>query len=166
MAAGATYEPIATTTLGTAASTITFSSISSAYTDLKIVLVGTITSVVDLIMQYNSDTATNYSYTRLQGNGTATSTDTTPNNADIRISFGNPSTSVPFMITNDIFSYAGSTFKSALTTYSGDTNGAGSVGRTISTWRSTSAITSVVMTASGSTWKVGTTATLYGILRA
>ena len=161
-----TYDSIATTTLSSATSSITFSSISSAYTDLRIVLVGTVTSIVDLIMQYNSDTATNYSYTRLQGTGTAVSTDTTSNNSNIRISFGNPSTSVPFMITNDIFSYAGSTFKSALTTYSGDTNGAGSVGRTISTWRSTSAITSVVMTASGSTWTVGTTATLYGIKKA
>jgi hypothetical protein len=158
-----TYEPIATNTLGSAASSITFSSIPATYTDLRIVLVGTVTSIVDLIMQYNSDTATNYSYTRLQGTGASVSTDTTSNNSNIRISFGNPSTSVPFMITNDIFSYAGSTFKPALTTWSGDTNGSGSVGRTISTWRSTAAITSVVMTASGDTWKVGTIATLYGI---
>jgi hypothetical protein len=42
----ATYEPIATTTLGGAAATITFSSISSAYTDLRIVLVGTTTASV------------------------------------------------------------------------------------------------------------------------
>jgi hypothetical protein len=161
-----TYDSIATTTLSSATSSITFSSISSAYTDLRIVLVGTVTSIVDLIMQYNSDTATNYSYTRLQGNGSSVSTDTTSTNADIRISFGNPSTSIPFMITNDIFSYAGSTYKPALTTFSGDTSGAGTVGRTISTWRSTSAINSVVLTASGSTWKVGTTATLYGILKA
>jgi len=161
-----TYDSIATTTLSSATSSITFSSISSAYTDLRIVLVGTVTSVVDLIMQYNSDAATNYSYTRLQGNGAAASTDTTNNNGNIRISFGNPSTSIPFMITNDIFSYAGSTYKTALTTFSGDTNGSGSVGRTVSTWRSTAAITSVVMTADGDTWKVGTTATLYGILKA
>lgn len=161
-----TYEPIATSTLGSAASSITFSSIPGTYTDLRIVLVGTVTDIVDLIMQYNSDTATNYSYTRLQGNGTAAATDTTSNNANIRISFGNPSTSIPFLITNDIFSYAGSTYKTSLTTFSGDTNGAGSVGRTVGLWRSTSAVTSVVMTASGSTWKSGTTATLYGILKA
>lgn len=161
-----TYEPIATTTLGGAAASITFSSIAATYTDLRIVLVGTITSIVDCIMQYNSDTATNYSYARLSSNGTATSTDTINNNGNIRISFGNPSTSIPFMITNDIFSYAGSTYKTALTTWSGDTNGSGNVGRIVSTWRSSAAITSVVMTASGSTWTTGTTATLYGILKA
>ena len=36
MAAGATYEPIATTTLGSAAADITFSSIASTWTDLRI----------------------------------------------------------------------------------------------------------------------------------
>jgi hypothetical protein len=158
-----TYEPIATTTLSSAAASITFSSIAATYTDLRIVLVGTVTSIVDCIMQYNSDTAGNYSYTRLQGTGTAVQSDATANSTNIRISYGNPSTSIPFMITNDIFSYAGSKYKPTLTTWSGDTNATGNVGRTVSTWRSTAAITSVVMTASGSTWKVGTIATLYGI---
>ena len=35
----ATYEPIATTTLGSAATNITFSSIPATYTDLRLVLV-------------------------------------------------------------------------------------------------------------------------------
>ena len=38
MAAGATYEPIATTTLTSAQTGITFTGISSAYTDLILVL--------------------------------------------------------------------------------------------------------------------------------
>jgi len=37
MAAGKTYEPIATTTLSSSAATITFSSISGSYTDLVFV---------------------------------------------------------------------------------------------------------------------------------
>ena len=74
---------------------------------------GTVTNIVDCIMQYNSDTASNYSYTRLQGTGAAAQSDATANSTNIRISYGNPSTSIPFMITNDIFSYAGSTYKTA-----------------------------------------------------
>ena len=38
MAAGATYEPIATQTLASAAASITFSSIAATYTDLRLVL--------------------------------------------------------------------------------------------------------------------------------
>jgi hypothetical protein len=39
-----TYEPIATTTLGSATSTVTFSSISGSYTDLVAVFEVTLTS--------------------------------------------------------------------------------------------------------------------------
>jgi hypothetical protein len=38
MAAGNTYTPLATQTLGSAAASVTFSSISGAYTDLVLVL--------------------------------------------------------------------------------------------------------------------------------
>ena len=41
MAAGATYEPISTTTLGSNTNTVSFTSISSAYTDLIFVFEGT-----------------------------------------------------------------------------------------------------------------------------
>jgi hypothetical protein len=43
-----TYEPIATTTLGTAAASVTFSSISGAYTDLVLVCNGNKSSCTQL----------------------------------------------------------------------------------------------------------------------
>jgi hypothetical protein len=72
------------------------------------------------------------------------------------------------MITIDLFSYAGSTNKTILTTTSTDKNGSGGVGRIVSLWRSTSAITGITITDGGAGfgWASGTTATLYGILRA
>ena len=57
MAAGSTYTPIATTTLGSAG-TITFSSIPSTYTDLVIVLNGNGSRVAgtdDTGLRLNSD---------------------------------------------------------------------------------------------------------------
>ena len=66
----ATYEKIATTTLGSAAADITFSSIASSWTDIRLVFTGT--SSVDysnLFCRLNSDTGTNYSLTRLSGDG-------------------------------------------------------------------------------------------------
>jgi hypothetical protein len=68
------------------------------------------------------------------------------------------------LITADIFSYAGSTFKTCLNSYSSDNNGSGYAGRLVGLWRSTAAITQVSLLVTGSNFNAGTTATLYGIL--
>ena len=65
MAAGATYYPIATTTLSSATNSVSFSSISGSYTDIVIVFNGAAsTSGVTCNVQFNSDTGTNYSTTQ------------------------------------------------------------------------------------------------------
>jgi hypothetical protein len=162
----ATYEPIATTTLGSATATISFTSISASYTDIRVVLVGSHeTTATTLRMQVNSDTGTNYSYTELIGDGaTATSSRGTSSS---RINCGNANfnNTQPSLITADWFSYAGSTNKTCLVTASQDRNGSGSVLRTVGLWRSTSAITSVQLFPASGNFATGTTATLYGILK-
>lgn len=73
MAAGRTYTPIARTTLSTTSSTVTFSSISGSYTDLVLVVNGSIdsTNTPSLAIRLNSDTGNSYSSTIMEGNGTA-----------------------------------------------------------------------------------------------
>ena len=66
----------------------------------------------------------------------------------------------------DIFSYAGSTFKTALSNQNIDNNSTGWVFRSVGLWRSTSAITSLTITNSSNQLAAGTTASLYGILKA
>jgi hypothetical protein len=157
-----TYEPIATTTLGSA-STITFSSIPSTYTDLRIVLVGLVSSGDAGIMRFNSDTASNYSFTQVRGNGSTGSSSRSSNQTNIYIG-EYTSTSIPSLTTIDIFSYAGSTFKTALITNNADTNGGGNIFNFVSLYRSTSAISSITLSCVNYTnFAVGTTATLYGI---
>ena len=69
-----TYEPIATTTLGSTAATITFSSIPATYTDLRIALVGSLSGGGNYgNLRFNSDSGSNYSVTILRGNGSAAS---------------------------------------------------------------------------------------------
>lgn len=160
-----TEVAIATTTLSSAASTITFSSIGAGYTDLRIVLVGTTTASVVPNMYFNSDTGSNYSITVLAGDGASAFADRLTNQTAIWIADTiSTSTTNPIMLTADIFSYAGSTNKTVLCTGSADMNGSGGVERSVGLWRSTSAITSVTLNARTTTWKIGTTATLYGIL--
>ena len=164
----ATYEPIATTTLSSAAVSIDLTSIPATYTDLRLVVVGAenASSGFNIRFQYNNDTGNNYSYTTLRGSGASVSSLRQSNvNYIFAGSFPTDST-IPFLATLDIFSYAGSTFKTALLTSSTDQNGSGSTRSHVGLWRSTSAITSVKLMSNGGTYKAGTIATLYGILKA
>jgi hypothetical protein len=71
----ATYEPIETQTLGSSTASVTFSSITGSYTDLILVssISTTHTATTSLVIQFNGDTATNYSNTRLLGDGSSAS---------------------------------------------------------------------------------------------
>lgn len=161
-----TEVAIATTTLSSTAANITFSSIGAGYTDLRIVCTGTTTVVLNPRIQFNSDTASNYSYTYVNGNGSSATSGRGTSTIGL-LTVGNMDTTVPTMFTVDIFSYAGSTNKTALSTYALDkntTDGSGNVGRIVVLWRNTAAITSITLDTGGSTFKAGTTATLYGIL--
>jgi hypothetical protein len=159
-----TEVAIATTTLGTASATITFSSIPATYTDLRLVLTGWPDVTTTIGVQFNSDTGSNYSRTRLYGDGTSAGSDR--NTSQVYLGSGSLfSTTAPGLLTIDIFSYAGSTNKTALCTASSDQNGSGQVQRNVGLWRSTAAITSIYLYCVGGVdFQSGTTATLYGIL--
>jgi hypothetical protein len=157
----ATYEPIATETLGTAQASVTFSSIPATYTDLVLVFNGTIGSgVQNMELRFNGDTTTNYSETRFFGTGAATSTDRTSTTNQIRV--GNIYTTQTVNIIQ-IMNYANATtFKTVLVR----SNNAGNfVSMHSGLWRkSPEAITTVfVRPAAGVNFAVGSTVTLYGI---
>lgn len=164
----ATYEPIATTTLGAAASSITFSSIPNTYTDLRITLSATYSSPDSPRIRFNS-TSTGYSRTLIGGQGSSASSGSYQNEASIFLGdsgwFGIlGSTTIPDFTTIDIFSYAGSTNKTILSTTSCDKNGTGFTISYVGLWASTAAINNILLaTASGNNYNSGTTATLYGI---
>lgn len=160
-----TYTPIATTTLSSAASSITFSSIASTYTDLRLVLVGT-TTTPNILLRFNSDSGTNYSGTFLYGNGSSATSANQTSVAQINLAYVGTSSSIPTMAQVDIFSYAGSTYKTVLNNYSSDQNGAGNEMVHVGLWRSTSAISSILLTGTSGTYSTGFTATLYGIKNA
>jgi hypothetical protein len=162
-----TYEPIATQTLGSTAASITFSSIAASWTDLRLVWVGTTTAAVNPSLRLNGNTTSIYSNTTLAGDGASAFADRNSNNTELFFASSiSTSTSIPVMCTIDIFSYAGSTNKTMLSVASADLNGSGIVERNVGLCRLTAAITSIELRARSTTWAVGTTATLYGILKA
>lgn len=163
MPAGATYEPIATTTVSGTSTAINFTSIPSTYTDLRLIYAPLSNANIHTYLQFNSDAGTNYSYTLLYGDGTAATSLLTTSQDKIQLSWvDNIQTDKVSLFVIDIFSYAGSTNKTLLNSWASDKNGSGIVLRQVSLWRSTAAISSINIT-SGSSLKTGTTATLYGI---
>jgi len=166
MADVSTEVAIATQTLGSAASTITFSSIPSTYTDLRLVLTGVNSALyAGAYFRLNSDSGSNYSTTALYGNGSSATSYRSANATQVAL-FGawGGNTSIPQMATVALFSYAGSIYKTFLWTNPNDFNGSGVVTNGAGLWRSTSAVTAISITCSTGNWNTGTAATLYGIL--
>lgn len=161
--ATSTEVAIATQTLGSAASSITFNSIPASWTDLRIVFTTPAAAAnYYLYIELNGDTSATYSRTILDGDGsTANSSRSTADNFSL---IGYMSSTVPTFRTVDIFSYAGSTYKTLLTNSNQDKNGSGEIYNIVGLWRNTSAITSIALKPQTSTLPTGTTATIYGIL--
>lgn len=170
MAAGSTYTPIATTTLSGGTSTVTFSSIAGTYTDL--ILVGANIGYVSVgntpFLRINGDTATNYSGTLLEGNGSAAQSGRRTNSSQgipLGGTFLGSSTTVATNFILHLMNYSNATtYKSGLSRY---WQPAGEVEATVGLWRNTSAITSIeYRTDGGGTISAGAVFTLYGIAAA
>ncbi len=166
----ATYEPIATTTLGSAQSSVSFTSIPQTYTDLVLVSQNKTSATVSVRvdMTFNSDTSTNYSCTRVYGNGSTTTSDRFSSASALDVGFmpGTDGTGYGMIVLN-IMNYSNTTtYKTVLDRWSSQEGGSihKYVVAEVGLWRSTSAITSITFVTNGSfNFASGSTFTLYGI---
>jgi len=159
-----TYEKIAAQTLGSATATVTFSSIAGTYTDLILVTADIIntTNVLGMYIQFNSDTGSNYSRTFMEGNGSSASSSRSSNQTSMMLgrSYGGDRTMNIFQIQN----YSNSTTNKTVLCRYGSAGSSSAVGAAVGLWRSTSAITSIVVgLVSGANMSAGCSFTLYGI---
>jgi hypothetical protein len=162
----ATYERIASTTLASTTSTITLSSISSAYTDLRLVLVAFGSGNFNMNVRYNNNSSNIYCLQSVRGNGASASYANSVNQSSWNLSqFANYGTT-PFIITFDIFSYANSQFKTTLITEANDRSGAGIVEAHAGLFANGGAIDTIDIISGAQHFSAGTTVSLYGILRA
>ena len=164
----ATYEPIATTTLGTATSSVTFSSIPSTYTDLVLVVSGSSTAGTNGRMRVGNgsvDTGSNYSFTTLDGDGTSALTSGFTNQTSYTMQWYSQFSTVPDRVTTEIthiMNYANTTTYKTILVRSNFWLTATSAG--VGLWRSTSAINVLTyFCANATTFAAGFTATLYGV---
>jgi len=165
-----TYEPIATTTLGSSAADITFTGISQSYTDIVVIVfarsVVAAAEVAGFIRVGNGsiDTASNYSKTRLLGNGSTASSARGSNLTALSWDAipGSTSASGTFCATIiQIMNYSNTTTNKTILIRSNDTGNY--VVATVGLHRSTSAINQVRIYGDGGNLASGTIVTLYGI---
>jgi len=160
MAAGATYTPIATTTLGSAASSVTFSSISSSYTDIVIIISAVMSNASELRYRFNGDSGSNYSFTQLfNGGGGTVGSSRDSNRTYGRLGSTRTAQNVHIAQINNYSNTT--TYKTVLSRESAA--GSDSVQAFVGLWRSTSAINEILFNAETGTFSSGATFTLYGI---
>jgi hypothetical protein len=166
MPAGNTFEAIATQTLGSAAASVTFSSIPSTYTDLVLIITPQSSSgTTSVDIQFNGDTGTNYSLTFLYGDGTSAASGRASNNAVANGGTAVATANTLLINTVQIQNYSNTTTYKSLLTRANNT--VGNVLTSISMWRNTAAINSVLLKlATGANFTTGSTFSLYGVKNA
>ncbi len=164
MPAGSTYSTIATTTLGSDQSSVTFSSLGS-YTDIVIVINGRANSTQDPKIRFNGDSSSLYSATGLFGSGSSASSGRGSGTSGalsegVVFSTGNYNLNCIVQVMN----YSNTTtFKTYLSRINNTDYGTAAV---VGLYRSTSAITSITILVGSGTMTTGSTFTLYGITAA
>jgi hypothetical protein len=171
------YESIATVTVGAGGqANIEFTSIPATYKHLQIrcyaQVVRSTYGIGDGLMQFNSDTASNYSWHNIRGIGSSTNAEKTPTSTYITIADGmwGTSTGTTFGVSIvDILDYTNTSIYKTTRAISGvDFNGTlggygGFIGLNSGNWRNTSAITSIKLTSPNGNFTQYSSFALYGI---
>jgi len=163
MAAGSTYTPIATQTLGSAQASVTFSSISGSYTDLVLIIAGTTSAGSTVHCRFNSDSGNNYSLTTLSGDGSTAVSGSGSNVSDFPP--GVMSTNQGNVVMQFQNYSNNTTYKTILARY--NVAIVYGTGARVGLWRNTNAINSINIFLDGAeTFSSGSIFTLYGIAAA
>ena len=164
---GSMYH-IASTTLSTTATDVTFSSIPADYTHLQIrIMASAVSGNQDALMQLNGDTATNYSYHFLSGSGAGSGSASGAATQSYMLMSNNfypTGTSTCGVAVIDILDYANtSKYKTMRSLAGADLNGSGTINLCSGNWRNTAAITSIKLYPAGSTINTYSSYALYGV---
>ena len=168
------YESIATATGTGSSGTITFSSIPTTYSHLQIRAIArdssANTGVSTYFVRFNNDTASNYAFHRLYGDGTSALATGSATQTYIYVSGAIPGggNTANIMGTSilDIHDYSSTTKNKTLRTFNGTdlNNSNGVVGLSSALWLSTSAINRIdFIILGGPNFTTSTTFALYGI---
>jgi hypothetical protein len=158
--------PLQVITVGAAgASSVTFTNIPNTYSHLQVRVFSLMNAADNFYMQFNSDTAANYSWHQVTGDGSsagaAAGTSTTfmfvGNNNSSSTTTGNAAVI-------DILDYVNTNkYKTVRSLLGSDANGSGLVALRSGNWRSSNAITSIKITPSSGSFSQYSQFALYGV---
>jgi hypothetical protein len=162
-----TYIALDKKTIDVAVSNITFTGISSAYTDLVIIgAINGVSSATDVWMRVGNgsvDTGTNYSWTWMSGNSAGANSESAANSSYLYFDgWGTISTSPSIMELN-YMNYANTSTYKSIIMQRGDSSK--EVNAQIGLWRGLTAINTIQIGLAAGNFNVGTTFSLYGIAK-
>jgi hypothetical protein len=166
------FESIATVSVGSGgAASVTFSSIPSTYTHLQVRGISRTENAANQARNFrfyfNGDTASNYAFHLLRGDGSSVVADATANSVGVcGVSLDDSTTASAYgAAVIDILDYTNTNKYTTLRSLSGgDYNGGGFMSFHSTLWLNTNAITSIEFYNAGAIeWKEHTTFALYGI---
>lgn len=162
-----TYEAIATTTVSGSPSTITFNSISSAYTDLRVVFCGAQSADTPVYLRFNNDSGSNYWTKTINGYGSTIDGQRGNLTGIWTRSEGLDESQLFSSITWEIPSYRAAYYR-VVSCSMANSNGsnAGLTAISHGIWKVNNAVTQIDLYTSSGSWSNGSTVTIYGILKA
>lgn len=152
-----TYDLIASSVLGSAAATVSFSSISGSYRDLILVVDGTPSTSASLYLRFNSDSGSNYNYVLMEGHPTLGARSAATTGTDLSIGF----VTAKFSSQTSIQDYSVTDKHKSVLSRTGESD------RTTATagrWANTSAITTILVGVGSGTFNTGSSFYLYGLV--
>lgn len=153
---------LANLTLGSAQSTVTFSSIPATYRDLRLVVQYKNTNDgIQAMIRVNGDSGTNYSSVGMAGYGASSASSWSNNITRIQaINYTGVLNSEFCLLEMDFMDYSVTDKQKTILTRS---NHSGEVDALASRWANTAAITSILLLPETGTFASGSTFALYGI---
>ena len=151
---------LANFTVATAQATVTFSNIPATFRDLRLVVAGTTSGGGNFYARFNGDSASNYSYVAMGGDGaTASSSSATSTSSVLQVYTAFYTRSG--VLSADIMDYSATDKHKTVLIRSGQVDfGTEAV---VNRWASTAAVTTILLTANSVTFSPGTVFTLYGV---
>ena len=159
-----TYTPLATLTLASATSSVTFSNIPATYRDLILITDGSLASANEFRLRFNSDTGSNYPKVIAQGFTGGTFSVALTSTSIVPWDPNNLEANSRFAILANVMDYSATDkHKTALIRTNGRADTTPLVSMAAGRWANTAAINSVNVS-SGANFNIGSTFSLYGVI--